>query len=110
MAFSIENHGESMIPSWLDAKEAVDFGHELADFYDKHTKSKAMGNGQKAAEKQLKLVAQVLQKAQHFKVTHKLNAYKKARLGNAFKWKLRDLGHDTQLVDSMTRDLLLALR
>jgi hypothetical protein len=52
----------------------------------------------------------VLTKVQQFKAMHKLNAYQKAQLGSAFKWKLRDLGHDSQLVDSMTKDLMIAMR
>ena len=52
----------------------------------------------------------MLTKVQQFKAMHKLNAYQKAQLGSAFKWKLRDLGHESQLVDSMTKDLMIALR
>ncbi len=72
--------------------------------------SKRRADHKKLAEKQQKLVAQVLLKAQQFKAMHKLNAYQKAQLGSAFKWKLRDLGHDSQLVDSMTKDLMIAMR
>jgi hypothetical protein len=52
----------------------------------------------------------MLMKVQQFRAMHKLNAYQKAQFGNAFKWKLRDLGHDSQLVDSMTKDLMIAMR
>ncbi|MBI4989028.1 MAG: hypothetical protein HZC23_09430 [Rhodocyclales bacterium] len=99
-----------MILSWFNAKEAEDFGHGLAEFYDSQSKINAKASNHKAAEKQQKLVSQVLMKAQQFKTNHTLNAYQKAKLGNAFKWKLRDLGHETELVDMMTKDLLLALR
>lgn len=99
-----------MILSWFDAKAAVDFGHSLADFYDKQSRLNAKASNQKIADKQQKLVAQLLLKARQFNAAHKLNAYQKAKLGNAFKWKLHDLDHDTELVDVLTKDLMIALR
>lgn len=99
-----------MILSWFDAKAAVDFGHSLADFYDKQSRLNAKASNQKIAEKQQKLVAQILLKARQFNAAHKLNAYQKAKLGNAFKWKLHDLDHDAELVDVITKDLMIALR
>jgi hypothetical protein len=99
-----------MILSWFDAKAAVDFGHSLADFYDKQSRLNAKASNQKIADKQQKLVAQLLLKARQYNAAHKLNAYQKAKLGNAFKWKLRDMGHDNQFVDLITKDLMIALR
>jgi hypothetical protein len=99
-----------MILSWFDARAAVDFGHDLADFYDKQSKLNARASNQKIADKQQKLVAQLLLKARQFNAEKKLNAYQKAKLGNAFKWKLHDMGHDAGLVDVMTRDIMFALR
>ena len=99
-----------MILGWFDARAAVDFGHSLADFYDKQSKLNAKASNQKIADKQQKLVAQLLLKARQFNDAQKLNAYQKAKLGNAFKWKLHDMGHDAGLVDVMTKDLMFALR
>lgn len=99
-----------MITGWFDAREAEAFGNMLAEFYDEkfHTIEKAAAH--KKLGKQQKLVAQVLLKAEQFKAAHKLNPYKKAKLGNAFKWKLRELGHHAELIDQMAKDLMLALR
>jgi len=99
-----------MISGWLDAREVEAFGNELAEFYDAKFRENEKASNHKKAEKQQKLIAQCLQKARQFKTTHKLNFYKKAKLGNAFKWKLRDMGHDGQLIDLLTKDILLALR
>ena len=44
---------------------------------------------------------------QQFKAGRALNVYKKAKLGNAFKWVLRDKGYDTQYVDDLTEWLML---
>lgn len=99
-----------MILGWFNAKEAIAFGQGLAEFYDMQSKAILKASDRKAAEKQQKLASQVLTKVQQFKAMHKLNAYQKAQLGSAFKWKLRDLGHDSKLVDSMTKDLMIAMR
>ncbi len=102
--------GGRMILGWFDAREAVEFGQNLADFYDKQSKINERANEHKATDKQQKLAAQVLVKAQQFRASHKLNFYKKAQLGNAFRWKLRDLGHDVRQIDMLTKDLMYALR
>ncbi len=99
-----------MITGWFDASEAEAFGNMLAEFYGEKFRETEKAAAHKKIGKQQKLVAQVLLKAQQFKATHKLNPYKKAKLGNAFKWKLRDLGHHAELIDQMTKDLMLALR
>lgn len=41
-----------------------------------------------------------------FKQTHGLNLYKKAKLGNAFKWALLDAGYRPGYVDELTEWLL----
>jgi hypothetical protein len=52
----------------------------------------------------------VLEKAKQFRLSNKLNIYKKAKLGNAFRWTLTDLGYDSTLIDELTKELMLALR
>ena len=37
-----------------------------------------------------------------FKAAHKLNIYKKAQLGNAFKWTLKEAGYQASDVDALT--------
>jgi hypothetical protein len=99
-----------MILGWFDARDAEEFGKSLAEFYDKQSQVNAGAKESKMTDKQQKLVAQVLVKAQQFRTSHKLNLYKKAKLGNAFRWKLRDLGHDVRVIDMITKDLMYALR
>lgn len=101
-----------MALSWFDAREAEAFGNALAEFYNQEFRAhnKTGSHPNRKMEKQQKLVSQVFQQARQFRQAHKLNFYKKAKLGNAFKWKLRDLGHDGELIDQMTKDLMLVLR
>lgn len=96
--------------SWFDSSEAERFGSELAEFYDEKVRAAGKTDERKNAVRQQKLIAQMLLKAQQFKALHRLNFYKKAKLGNAFNWRLRDMGHDAELAELLTKDILLALR
>lgn len=99
-----------MVWAWFDAREAEAFGNALAEFYDEKSRDQGKATDRKRLSKEHKLLAQMMQQVGNFKAAHSLNAYKKARLGNAFKWRLMDLGHEAELVDALTRDILLALR
>lgn len=48
----------------------------------------------------------MLLKIQAFKMKHKLNIYKKAKPGNAFKLKLLDADYNPALVDALTNVLV----
>jgi hypothetical protein len=96
--------------SWFDAGEVIAFGEKLAEYYDQEWRALESKAAHKQEDKRNKLVTQVLQQAQAFGKERKLNGYKMARLGNAFKWKLIDLGHEKELIDLLTKDVLIALR
>ena len=55
------------------------------------------------------MLHQLEQQVTRFKAEHKLNAYKKAQLGNKFKWTLKDKGYDTAYVDQVTNWLMFKL-
>lgn len=84
---------------WLDARPATRFGEELADFLAERIPTK---NPKKAPEALDKLFARIEQ----FRQANKLNMYKKAKLGNAFKWKLIDYGYEDDFIDEMTKEVL----
>ncbi len=92
--------------SWLDARDAQQFGITLADFFmeriplENPRKNKSMAKKQEVLDKMFSQV-------QQFKMKHKLNIYKKAKLGNAFKWRLLDASYDPAFVDELTKLLLL---
>lgn len=95
---------------WLDAAEAQSFGKTLANYFiqrvtpaDKLTDKKFESKARDALEKMAKQVAT-------FRASTKLNVYKKAKLGNAFKWTLREAGFDTVYVDQLTEWLVLQLQ
>lgn len=99
-----------MIFNWFNAKEETAFGHDLATHLDSELKSLEKKSNKKQDESRRKLIARIMQRARQFGETRKLNTFKKAKLGNAFKWKLEELGYDREFIDSMTKEVLLTLR
>jgi len=50
---------------------------------------------------------EVYRKALEYKVKHKLGLYKKARLGNSFRWELTELGYDKRFAEDVTQRLVV---
>lgn len=93
--------------SWLDAREAQKFGISLAEFFIKRIPLDAPNKKSKSMEKKQEVLNTMFSQIQLFKMKHKLNIYKKAKLGNSFKWKLLDANYDPELVDELTKLLML---
>ncbi len=94
-----------MLLSWFDASEAKEFGISLAKFYIERLPLDAPNKPVKAQETLTKMLQQVAR----FKLNHQLNVYRKAQLGNAFKWTLKDAGYDSHFADALTKELMIDL-
>ena len=94
---------------WLDAKEEQAFGKTLAEFYIERVPFESPFSEKKFATKTQEVLKKVDLQVQQFRSGRALNVYKKAKLGNAFKWSLRDAGYDTEYVDGLTEWLMLRL-
>jgi hypothetical protein len=46
-------------------------------------------------------------KAVDFRQQHKLGVYKKARLGNTFRWELQEMGYSEKFVEMATEGLVV---
>ena len=95
-----------MILSWFDAAEAKRFGASLAQFYIQRVPPGAPMNDKKFAQKTKDVLEKMALQVAQFKQTHRLNTYKKAQLGNAFKWALRDGGYEPAYIDRLTEWLV----
>lgn len=93
--------------SWLDAREAQKFGISLAEFFIERIPLEASNKKSKSMEKKQEVLNTMFSQIPPFKMKHKLNIYKKAKLGNSFKWKLLDANYDPALVDELTKLLML---
>ncbi len=54
-----------------------------------------------------KILEDALSKAVEFKEQNNLGLVKKARLGNAFKWELKELGYSEKFIDVATEGLIV---
>lgn len=54
-----------------------------------------------------KVLEDSLEKAVEFSSSARLGVYKKARLANAFKWQLKDLGYTEKFVEIATEGLVV---
>ncbi|MFZ2333459.1 MAG: hypothetical protein WAW35_00960 [Sideroxyarcus sp.] len=89
--------------NWFDAQEAKEFGVVLARFHIENIPlDKTM-----PPTKQQELLNKLFQQMVKFKLDHKLNIYKRAQLGNVFKWELMEAGYDREYVDQITKQLML---
>ena len=94
---------------WLDAKDEQAFGKSIAQFYSERVPFESPFSKKKFAAKTQETLKKLDLQVQQFKSDHPLNVYKKAKLGNAFKWTLRDAGYDGEYVDELTEWLMLRL-
>jgi hypothetical protein len=93
--------------SWFDAHEAQQFGTTLAEFFIERIPAEVSGGNNKSMEKKREVVQKMLQQIEIYKINNKINLYKKAKLANAFKWKLLDAKYPTEFVDELTTTLLV---
>lgn len=98
-----------MLFSWFDAREAKEFGDRLAQMLIERTPVEGAVGKHLLTKKHEAALHQLEQQVVRFKAAHPLNAYKKAQLGNRFKWALRDKGYDVEYVDALTNWLMLKL-
>lgn len=98
-----------MILSWFDARQAKEFGASLAVFFIERMPADARLDERKLAVKAQKTLGQMADRIAQFKAGNKLNTYKKAQLGNAFKWALKDGGLDSGQIDQLTKWLMLQI-
>ncbi|MFZ6735766.1 hypothetical protein ACO0LG_27850 [Undibacterium sp. Ji42W] len=89
--------------SWFNSKEEKAFGLQLAEFVIKEIPLEiAKKKQEKTVIKRQKVMQQVAVKVLEFKRDHRLNVYKKAQLGNSFKWRLLEEGFDADVASEMT--------
>src|SRR5690349_16225836 len=62
------------------------------------------------AKYQLKVILEGLgARAVRYQTEHKLSIYKKAKLGNTFKWKLKELGYSDDFTERATKEIVTRL-
>lgn len=99
-----------MIFAWFDATAAKAFGASLAQSFMERVPADGKLSDRKFEAKAKSALTNVERDIAAFKREQKLNVYKKAKLGNEFKWTLKDAGYDTTYVDKLTDLVMLQLQ
>ncbi len=80
---------------------------ELADQFQVEQKNSS--DMKKAVKRRGATINKIYNKAFDFKQQYRLGIYGRARLGNTFKWELREMGYENDFIDEMTKGLLISL-
>jgi hypothetical protein len=95
----------------VSGKEVDRFAKSLAEDVAKQYPPVLDKGGERTlSEKRLtRILEDVCNKAAVFKNQHKLGVYKKARLGNSFRWELEELGYSKKFIETATEGLVVYL-
>jgi hypothetical protein len=94
----------------VSGKQVDDFAIALArELAEQFPPSQAAGEApaRSGAKKLVATLDALFGKAMAFRTQHKLGVYKKARLGNAFRWELQALGYEKAFVEDVTQRLVV---
>jgi len=94
----------------LDTKELEEFASGLAADMARRFPPASEKRTDPGAVHQLKVILEGLgARAVRYREQHQLGLYKKAKLGNVFKWKLKELGYSHAFVERATKELVTRL-
>jgi len=92
---------------WFDTEKIDEFVRSIAVELVKRVPPAALdARDEKTAKRLRNTHRAVFSRAEQFARTHKLNIYKKARLGNQFRWALKEAGYPKAFVESWTYELI----
>jgi hypothetical protein len=87
----------------VDTKEVEAFATALADDLGRRFPPASEKRTDAGARHQINVILEGLgTRAARFRDEKQLGLYKKAKLGNVFRWKLKDLGYSDAFVDQAT--------
>ena len=87
---------------WFSSSASVRFGQDLAGFVLSELAAAGQKNEAKFSAKAEKALVRADQRVREFKGQEPMNFYKKAKLANAFLWKLKDSGCPEAFANELT--------
>jgi hypothetical protein len=93
----------------VSGKQVDEFAKSLAQELAKRYPPALDKEGErKLSQKRLTAILEdTYAKAVDFRQQHKLGVYKKARLGNTFRWELQEMGYSEKFVETATEGLVV---
>ena len=96
--------------NFLDTRELEEFATSLAADLGRRFPPTSEARTDPGAVHQIKVILEGLSaRAVRFHHEHKLGVYRKAKLGNVFKWKLRELGYSNAFTERATQEIITRL-
>lgn len=99
-----------MVWAWFDASEAERMGLAFADIIAAGFPGIERKNPEKTVVARAKVLEDLFAQARQFRQTQKPNMYKRAKLGNAFKWRLLDQDFEPAFVNDLATKLLVQMK
>jgi hypothetical protein len=95
--------------SWFSNKELDEFAKHLAQDLAKRYPPEFENSKEKkiSPNRITKVLEDTCNKAVKYHQEHKLGLYKKARLGNTFRWELKELGYSEVFTETSTEALVV---
>jgi len=95
---------------FLDTRELEEFAAVLAADLARRFPPASEARTDPGVAHQIKVILEGLgARAVRYHEQHKLGVYKKAKLGNVFKWKLKELGYSAEFAERATQELVTQL-
>ena len=96
----------------LQGKRVDEFSRELArEFASRYPLELAKRRPDKKRDKKLgRALNHVYKQARDYRNDRRLGIYGTARLGNGFKWELKEMGYQQEFIDEATKGLILSVR
>ena len=93
----------------VSSKDVDSFAATLAsDLAKRYPPALDKGGERKISQKRLtSILEDIFARAVDFRTLHKLGVYKKARLGNTFRWELQEMGYSEKFVEVATEGLIV---
>jgi len=95
-----------MFANWFGTKEVDDFADSLVAELVRRLPPSLEATPKKIVEKISKTQGALCARADEFVSSRRLSIYQKARLGNRFKWALKDAGYPPKFVEGWTHELV----
>ena len=94
----------------FDTSELEQFALGLAQDLARRFPPASEARTDPGAKHQIKVILEGLcARAVRYRDEHKLGVYKKAKLGNVFRWRLTELGYSEEFTQRATKDLVTRL-
>jgi hypothetical protein len=94
----------------IDTTDLEQFAVTLATDLERRFPPASEARTDPGARHQIKIILEGLgARALRYHSEHQLGIYKKAKLANVFKWKLKDFGYSNEFAERATKDIITRL-